>query len=55
MATTTIQGRTASRRAGRATIRPQFAQKRLSGLTGAPQAGQNDPVASGYVLFTLMG
>jgi hypothetical protein len=52
---TTIHGRNASRRADRATVRPQFEQKRLSGLNGAPHAGQNDAVAVVDVLFALMG
>src|ERR1700693_2966843 len=52
---TTIQGRTRNRRGDRATVRPQFEQKRPSGLTGAPHAGQNEAVPRGDVLFTLMG
>src|SRR5207302_8664412 len=51
---TIIQGLKRSR-AGRAAVRPQFEQKRLSGLTGAPHAGQNDPFGFGDVLFPLTG
>src|SRR2546423_9503389 len=52
---TTIQGRGRSCQAGRAIPRPQFEQKRLSGFTEAPHAGQNDPFGLGDVLFTLTG
>src|ERR1700688_3158858 len=52
---TIIQGRARSRRAGRATVRPQFEQKRLSGLNWAPHAGQNEPVVGRDVVFTLTG
>src|SRR5438309_5503240 len=52
---TTIQGRGRNCQAVRAIPRPQFEQKRLSGFTEAPHAGQNDPFGFGDVIFTLTG